>query len=25
MFKEVYDKIAKGTDRWNSLKAPEGK
>jgi len=25
MFKEVYDKIAKGTDRWNSLVAPEGK
>jgi aconitate hydratase len=23
MFKEVYDKISKGTDRWNSLKAPE--
>jgi aconitate hydratase len=23
MFKEVYDKISKGTDRWNSLKASE--
>jgi len=25
MFKENYQKIAKGTDRWNSLKVPEGK
>ena len=25
MFKEVYDKIAKGTERWNGLQAPEGK
>merc|ERR1719239_843038 len=25
MFKEVYAKIAKGTDRWNALQAPEGK
>jgi aconitate hydratase len=24
MFKEVYDAIAKGTDRWNSLTAPQG-
>jgi len=24
MFKEIYERIAKGTDRWNSLKAPEG-
>jgi len=24
MFKDVYDRIAKGTDRWNSLAAPEG-
>lgn len=25
MFKEIYDRIAKGTDRWNSLQAPAGK
>lgn len=25
MFKEIYDKIAKGTDRWNNLNAPVGK
>lgn len=25
MFKTIYDKIAKGTDRWNSLEAPTGK
>ena len=25
MFKEVYGKIAKGTDRWNNLKVPDGK
>lgn len=25
MFKEVYGKISQGTDRWNNLKAPEGK
>ena len=25
MFREVYDAIAKGTDRWNSLQAPAGK
>lgn len=25
MFKEVYDRISKGTDRWNGLQAPEGK
>lgn len=25
MFKEIYDRIAKGTDRWNSLHAPAGK
>ena len=25
MFKEVYNKIAQGTERWNSLKAPETK
>jgi aconitate hydratase len=25
MFKEIYQKIAKGTDRWNNLDAPEGK
>lgn len=25
MFKEIYDRIAKGTDRWNNLKAPSGK
>jgi aconitate hydratase len=25
MFKEIYDRIAKGTDRWNSLEAPQGK
>lgn len=24
MFKEIYEKIAKGTDRWNSLDAPAG-
>ncbi len=24
MFKEIYSKISTGTDRWNSLKAPEG-
>lgn len=24
MFKEVYGKISLGTDRWNSLEAPEG-
>eukprot|EP01016_Furgasonia_blochmanni_P055097 TRINITY_DN9154_c0_g1_i4.p1 TRINITY_DN9154_c0_g1~~TRINITY_DN9154_c0_g1_i4.p1 ORF type:complete len:801 (+),score=259.42 TRINITY_DN9154_c0_g1_i4:532-2934(+) len=25
MFKEVYERIAKGTQRWNDLKAPTGK
>ena len=25
MFREVYEAIAKGTDRWNSLQAPAGK
>lgn len=25
MFKEIYDKISKGTDRWNNLNAPAGK
>lgn len=25
LFKECYEKIAKGTERWNSLVAPEGK
>lgn len=25
MFKEIYERIAKGTDRWNSLEAPAGK
>jgi aconitate hydratase len=25
MFKEIYDRIAKGTERWNNLKAPSGK
>lgn len=25
MFKEIYDKISKGTDRWNTLEAPSGK
>ena len=25
MFKEIYGRIAKGTDRWNSLQAPSGK
>lgn len=24
MFKEIYEKIAQGTDRWNSLDAPTG-
>lgn len=24
MFKEIYDRIAKGTDRWNHLQAPSG-
>jgi aconitate hydratase len=24
MFKEIYDRIAKGTDRWNNLQAPSG-
>jgi len=24
MFSEIYGKIAKGTDRWNNLNAPEG-
>lgn len=24
MFREIYQKIAKGTDRWNSLDAPSG-
>lgn len=24
MFKEIYDRISKGTDRWNSLEAPQG-
>jgi aconitate hydratase len=24
LFKEAYDKIAKGTDRWNNLQAPSG-
>jgi aconitate hydratase len=24
MFKEIYDKISKGTDRWNNLQAPSG-
>jgi len=23
MFKETYEKVAKGTDRWNALKAPD--
>ena len=25
MYKAIYDRIAKGTDRWNSLEAPSGK
>jgi len=25
MFRDIYEKIAKGTERWNNLKAPEGK
>lgn len=25
MFKEIYNKISGGTDRWNSLQAPQGK
>ena len=25
MFKEIYNKIALGTDRWNNLEAPTGK
>ena len=25
MFKEIYQLIAQGTDRWNALKAPQGK
>jgi aconitate hydratase len=25
MFKEIYDRISKGTDRWNALDAPQGK
>lgn len=25
MFKEIYERIAKGTDRWNNLAAPTGK
>jgi len=25
MFKDVYDKIAKGTDRWNKLEVSETK
>lgn len=25
MYKEIYEKIAKGTDRWNALEAPKGK
>jgi aconitate hydratase len=24
LFKEIYDKISKGTDRWNNLEAPQG-
>ena len=24
MFHEIYERIAKGTDRWNTLKAPSG-
>mmetsp|Transcript_17016 Transcript_17016/g.16241 ORF Transcript_17016/g.16241 Transcript_17016/m.16241 type:complete len:158 (-) Transcript_17016:424-897(-) len=24
MFKEIYQKISKGTDRWNNLQAPTG-
>ena len=24
LFQEIYDKISKGTDRWNSLQAPSG-
>lgn len=24
MFKEIYEKISKGTERWNTLEAPEG-
>jgi aconitate hydratase len=24
MFREVYEKISKGTERWNSLEAPKG-
>ena len=25
MFREIYDRIAKGTERWNALQAPAGK
>eukprot|EP00347_Sterkiella_histriomuscorum_P009081 403342589 len=25
MFQEIYDRISKGTDRWNALEAPQGK
>lgn len=25
MFKEIYGKIAQGTDRWNTLEAPKDK
>lgn len=25
LFKEIYEKISKGTERWNALKAPTGK
>lgn len=25
MFKEIYDRISKGTERWNALDAPQGK
>lgn len=25
MFQEIYERIAKGTDRWNALEAPKGK
>jgi len=24
MFKEIYEKIAQGTERWNTLQAPQG-
>ena len=25
MFQEIYERISKGTERWNSLEAPSGK